>query len=199
MATKTERHSGVQDEPDKDGEVIASGSVQLGSNQPPSPAKEKKAGRVFMTRRHFGPFHGTHDKPHIFTEDELRRLSPIPNNAIKSGQIDPDTYHDEIIASRLALGIIEIAPGHKPMPTPPGPENHYGAGAANFGIKESTESILASRAAAKTVYQTDLVAAKEAQNDKTPAGPEIVRNLGIPHPMTAAAPNAVAPSADKPA
>lgn len=184
MPVQTERHTGVQDKIDKDA------LTEMAPNPPREPVKPsiylaspKGKGRVFTTRKHVGPFFGTESQPHSFSEDEFIRLHPIPKVAVESGQIDPDTYHNALLNRLLTLGAITEDPKAVPMPTPAGPENGFGTDQKNYGIEESTQSVLDAQAANKAIRTRDLIAAKAARNDTTPIGEEVIRERGVTHPL----------------
>lgn len=135
----------------------------------------KGHGRIFQTMKHVGPFAGTPPRlgsrgevmvkgiPHVFSEAEFRRLHPIPEKAIKNGQIDPATYHEALLDRLLKIGDIELASSSEPMVTPVGPENKGNeTGFKNYGIAESTNAILANREARKLQDSEQLASAKPA-------------------------------------
>lgn len=118
----------------------------------------KHKGRVFRTVKNFGPWKKADPelggKPNVFNESEFARLHPIPE---KATDIDPATYHDDLLDRGLALGAIVFAPDAEVTPTPLGPGNSKREG--TNPIRESTASVLAQQVGRK---------AAEAVMDKKP-------------------------------
>jgi hypothetical protein len=186
MATQTERHTGVQDKPEIDAPAPTIAQAKPINTHFVSPTALKNE-RIFKTYQHFGPWFGTKENPAVFTESEFRKVVLIPKAAVDSGSIDPETFHNDLINSRKALGIIVEAPELQPKPTPVGPENTTAPTMKNAGIAESTQSIIDARKIESSVGQVDLVAARVAagqtsEEAKSASMEPIVREKGAIDP-----------------
>lgn len=130
----------------------------------------RHAGCIFRTVKNYGPWRKAdpelNGKPNVFTDAEFRKRLTIPE---KADDVDPATYHDDLLDRGLALGAIVCDPGATPTPTPLGPGNTSRPGP--HAIRESTEAILAQKAGRdaleKAMTPRAQAAGDAAQRDQT--------------------------------
>lgn len=103
--------------------------------------------QVTQVGQQFGPW--VH--PAVFTEHGFAQLHPIPTTDDAKSQIDPDTYHDDLLWRAQELGNI-VETEAEPTPLPAGPHQLT----ANQSIRDSVADHKASVASRVAAGQEDV-------------------------------------------
>lgn len=133
-----------------------------------------KTYRVTQAGQQVGPW--VH--PAVFSEYGFAAQHPIPDTASARASIDPDTYHDDLIARLVALGHVAEEDGAKPTPVEAGPH-----AAANQSIKDSVAEHERSKSVRAAAGQEDQ-RQKAADNKREPAAsaqPVVNAEVRTPH------------------
>lgn len=113
--------------------------------------KPAASGRIFVAKKHVGPF----PVDHPFSESEFRRLAPIPDTQAARDQINPETYHDELLEYHISSGAIVEDPDAKPRKAPLGPMNNSSLNDKNAGIKVAAQNVADARIAHENRRELD--------------------------------------------
>lgn len=151
--------------------------------------QSRHAGKNYRVLKPFGPWTNkdasNSGRPNVFDREEFVRLHPLPATSMKDKegnivaipqQVDPATYHDDLMDRGLAMGVIVHDPNAKTTDTPLGPTNAKGQ---SNPIRESIERMQADAEVRRRIEGVDRSVNGKANRPADPDRVEAMARAGM--------------------